>query len=487
MARTQVSSTRVYQFVFGLLFLFVSYGAVRSMMYGSMRNVKQFAFLAIAFAVVMWLDSSYWLILPLCMSLNIRIPGIPFNSTELGCLAFAGVHLVRTCLRRDQLASWNRIILAAIPLMTWICIIWIINPAGMNIMRSFGIGETHSMGGRFYLKIAFSFAALCSLSTIRLREQDCKLLFRVIVGGVFLSIIMLFLRPEIAESSMDTTERGTRYYLLAFAGLYSVFWARYSISDILSSLKLTLLMSVSALATFGSGKRSAAASIALIPIYRALLTRNHRRMTLIVGLVAFLLLSIVVALDGVGGFEFPRSTQRTLAMVYPKYRGKGREGLRDTFRTEVHMYAKELIRQHPWVGRKGFRMDMETAVWLYGMNFSGQYTGHAFSGNWHGAFWAYAADFGIPCLVFYLLLVWSGLRFALRYAPMFPAKSFQSACFLYYAMAFVHQALVMFTSGHSSISTEMAFLNLGMMVAVMNGVVNTEETRPALTLAPLHS
>ena len=186
-------------------------------------------------------------------------------------------------------------------------------------------------------------------------------------------------------------------------------------------------------------------------------------------LISFLLLSFIVFVDETGNIEIPSAAKRSLAMIYPKYRTKRYEGLHDTFRTEVHANAKTLIKNHPWVGRRGFRMDMDTALWMYNMGIRDQYSGHAFAGNWHGAFWAYAADFGIPCLLFYLLLVWNGLRFAFRHAPQFPAGSFQSTCFLYYAMAFVHQAFIMFTTGHSSLTTEEAFLNLGMMIAVVNG------------------
>ena len=479
MSKPQVSSTRISQFVFGLLFLFVAYSAVRTMMYGSTRSAKQVAFFAIVFAVVMWLDSLYWIILPLCMTLQVTIPGLPFNSTEFGCLALAGVHLVRTCLHRDPVVPLNRTILSAIPLMAWICLIWILNPAGMNVLSSFGVGEMHSMGGRFYLKIVFSFVALCCLSTVRLGEHGCKLLFRVIIIGALLSIALLFFSPEMARTADETTERVSRYHLLAFSGLYSVLWSRYSLKDILSSLKLALMALTTALATAASGKRSVTASMALIPIYRALLTRKQRWLTVVVGLVAFILLSFAVSLDGVGGFTIPRSARRSLSMIYPKYRGKGIEGLHDTFRTEVHAYAKELIRQHPWVGRRGFRMDMDTSVWMFGMGFGGPYAGHAFSGNWHGAFWAYAADFGIPCLLFYLFFVWRSLVFTFRYAKEMPIGTARCTCFLFYGMQLLHTSVIMFTSGHSSLTTEQCMLNFGMLVAITNGI---ESEKTALSV-----
>ena len=475
MARNQVSSTRIYQFVFGLLFLFVSYGAVRTMMYGSSQNAKQIAFLAIAFAVVMWLDTHYWLILPLCMALRITVPGVPFSSVELGCLAFIGIHLIRTCMHHDQLVPWNRILLSALPLFAWICLVWVLNPAGLNMIGSFGGMSTQSIGGRFYLKILFSFFALYSLSTVRLLESACKMLFRVILAGSALSIVLTFFNPAMLETISGSSENvGARYFLLSFSGLYFILWSRYSLEEILSSVRLLSMGFFVAFAVMVSGKRSSTASIALIPIYRAVLTRKNIGMTALIGVIAFLFLSIAVSMDG-QIIDIPESAKRSLAMIYPKYRGKGREGLHDTFRAEVHEGAKQLVRAHPWMGRRGFRMDMDTSLWLYGAGFEGQYSGHVFSGNWHGAFYAYAADFGVPGLLFYLLFIWFGLRFIFLHVTRFPQGSYQSFCFLYYGMIFVHKALFMFTSGHSSLSTEEGFLHLGMLAAIANGLVHGDD------------
>jgi hypothetical protein len=122
------------------------------------------------------------------------------------------------------------------------------------------------------------------------------------------------------------------------------------------------------------------------------------------------------------------------------------------------------------MGRKGFRMNRDTAVWLYGMGFEGRFAGHMFSGNWHGAFWAFAADFGIPCLVFYLFMVWRGLAFIFNQSRHLPSSSWRSACFLFYAMQFVHASVIMFTSGHSSLTAEQCMLQLGMLTAIANGM-----------------
>ncbi len=456
------SVTRIYQIVFGVAFLFVCYGAVRSMMFGSVTKAKQIAFLSMAFGVIMLLDTKYWLLLPLCMILGIKVPGLPFNSIELGCIVFSSMHLMRMALRRDVTTHWNRCLLCAFPLFFWICFVWMLNPTGMHILRS------SSMGGRFYFRILFAFVAMCCLGSIRLEEADCRLFFQIIVCGAILSIVLNGIAPGLRDIE-EESQNLSRYYLLAFAGLYNILWARYSIMDILTSIRLLAIVALSGLSMIISGKRSVTASVALLPIYRALLTGRHIAITMLASFVVLLLLSVAVSMDG-RFFDIPYSARRSLAMVFHKYRDRSHEGLHDTFREEVHAGAKLLIREHPWMGRKGFRMNRDTAVWLYGMGFEGRFAGHMFSGNWHGAFWAFAADFGIPCLVFYLFMVWRGLAFIFNQSRHLPSSSWRSACFLFYAMQFVHASVIMFTSGHSSLTAEQCMLQLGMLTAIANGM-----------------
>ena len=471
MAKNAPSTTRIYQLVFGLAFLFISYGAVRTMMFGSTTKAKQIGFMAIAFAVVMWLDKLYWLVLPLCMMLNVRVPGLPFDSAELGCIALIGIHFIRTCLHRDTKVPWNRQILAAFPLFFWICIIWAINPAGMNI---FG---TSTMGGRFYFKIVLGFLSMVFLSAIRLGESECKLLFRVLVFGSLLSIVLTVTSPGLYAASDAASEApGSRYVLLSFSGLYYLVWSRYSLPEILSSLRLILIAGVSMSALALSGKRNVSASIGLYPIYRALLTGKHLTRTLVIGILAFMSLSLVVAMDG-QILQIPESTKRSLAMIYPKYRSRAREGLHDTFRDDLRIRAREIIRNHPWVGRRGFRLELADMSWLVGQRRGERGEGHAYTGSWHSAIYAYAADFGLPCLVFFLLFVWFNLRFAFRYARRIPCGTYASASFLYYALSCVHGAVCMYTSGHSSFTTFDSFLRFGMLIAIANGFEYKESPR----------
>ena len=468
MRKTAPSSTLIYQLAFGLAFLFVCYGAVRAMMFGSTGNARQIAFFSLAFGVIMSLDTKYWLLLPLCMSLGLSIPGVPFNSVELGCIVFSGMHLIRTTMHRDALVPANKGVLTVFPLFFWICFIWIINPPGLNILHS------ESMGMRFYLKILFGFFAFCSLSKIKLEESDCKLLFRVLLVGATLSVVLTFLHPSLYDTN-DEFQPATdaRYYLLTLAGLYSLVWARYSMLEIIKSPSLLIIIGGSALGLVVSGKRSATASVVLLPVYRSLLTRKQLGATLSVLVLAFGVLVVAVSLDGYG-IRIPNSAKRSLAIVFPKYRTHGREGITDSFRENIHSGARELIRQHPWMGRKGYRMDRDTSIWLFGLGFQDRFSGHMFSGNWHGSVWAYSADFGLPGLVFYLFFVWNCLRMAFRAGKRFPLRSYRNACILYYSFGLVHRAVFMFSSGHSSITTVDDMLALGMLMAIMNGSRNIE-------------
>ncbi len=473
MAKNTPSTTTIYQLVFGLAFLFVSYGSVRSMMYGSATKAKQIGFLAVALAVVLWLDKLYWLVLPLCMMLNVKIPGIPFDSTELGCIALVGIHFIRACLHRDAYVSWNRKVLAAFPLFFWICMIWVMNPAGMNMLGG------SSMGGRFYLKIVLSFFAMICLSSIRLGEKECKLLFRILILGSLLSVALTVFNPSLLNfGDTDPESMGTRYVLLAFSGLYYLLWSRYSLPEIVSSLKRLFILFLSSAALALSGKRSVSASIALYPLYRVLLTGRNAVSTILIGGIAFAALSLAVAMDG-HFLSIPNSTKRTLAMIYPKYRGRGREGLHDTFRQEVHAYAKDIIRQHPFVGRRGFRMDSQTVYWMLSRQ-SGDQSGHAYAGSWHSAFYGYAADFGIPCLVFYLFFLWISLRQSFQYSRRIPLGTYSSASYLFYSFAVLQSAATMITSGHSSLTTQDAMIRFGMLLAIANGFDSEQSQRQYL-------
>ena len=463
MAKNAPSTTRIYQFIFGLAFLFICYGAVRGMMFGALTNAKQIGFLSLAVGVVLWLDRRYWLVLPLCQILNLNIPGLPFDSVELGCIAITGMHFIRTSLHRDPYVPWNRRIIVAFPLFFWICGIWAVNPVGMNILGS------STMGGRFYIKILLGFFAMISLSCIRLGELECKLLFRVLMAGALLSITLTLIRPSLfSTSDVDPSQVGTRYYLLAFSGLYHLIWARFSIPKVFSSLRLLAITGLSALAIAASGKRSSTAGIALFPIYRAILTRQHLGLTAVMGVVAFLLLSMVVAMDG-HYIQLPESPKRALSLVFPKYRQRGREGFHDPFRAMMAERAREVIRENPWVGRKGFRMDSQEMYWVVGMRRGKQYEGHTLAGAWHSAFWAFAADFGIPCLLFYLFFLWNGLKVSFHYSRKIPTDSFQSACCLYYSFLIIHDAVLIYTSGGSSSSSLKLMLQFGMLLAIANG------------------
>jgi hypothetical protein len=461
MIKSAPSMTRIYQLVFGLAFLFVCYSAVRRMMFGSTRNVKMIAALALAFGAVMALDRRYWVAVPFSIvAASLRIPGVKFSMQETGCLVLVGMHVARLCMRRDVNLAWSGRLLWAVPFISWIAMVFLMNPTGMKMFGS------ASIGGRFYLDVFLGFAAMVCMSVIRLSEEDFKTLYRTLLFAAILVVAIAVTRPSFFDAG-DDFQYSSHYQLLVFTGLYSVLLARYSLDEILSSLWKLAVLGICALAILVSGKRAAGASIGILPVLRAFLAGRNRAFVSVAMLICLFLMSFVVAMDG-QFFDLPRSARRPLSMVFPKYRNMGYAGTEDAFRRELRAIAKRYIREHPFVGRKGFRMDMEELVLLQGTsNRAGEHAGHEQSGSWHSQIYACAADFGIPCLVFYILLLGSTASLAFRTCRAAPPGTYRSACCLFAGMQVWWYVIISYTSGGGTLY-QTILMNLAMMMMVAN-------------------
>ena len=74
-------------------------------------------------------------------------------------------------MHREHRIEYNAKTLIAFPIMTWVCMIWLLNPSGLAI---FG-GE--DIGARFYEKMVLGFVSLLVFSSLRLTEKNCRILF----------------------------------------------------------------------------------------------------------------------------------------------------------------------------------------------------------------------------------------------------------------------------------------------------------------------
>ena len=97
------------------------------------------------------------------------------------------------------------------------------------------------------------------------------------------------------------------------------------------------------------------------------------------------------------------------------------------------------------------------------------FASHAYSGNWHSTLYAYPADFGIPCLFFWLLFEIYALVYSYRACRIVTKGVFLPACAMYYALSLFVDAAFSYTTGHSSVTTSQNFLAYGMLLSIVRG------------------
>lgn len=459
--------TRITQIVCGLLLVGAFLFSIRGMMAGSFSKAGLVLAILVGGGLVFALDDKYWLLATVVSNMGFALPGLPFSSREVGCLVLVGVYFVRLALKKGTPFRVNRDLLVATPVLLWMFIVWMINPVGMAMLGS------NTIGGRFYFDIALGTMALFVLSTIRVSERDAKFLFlALLVGqcwGLARGVIFPPTDPDALVFSGAEPERSTRYAFIVCASIFTLLFARWSLSSILSSPLKIPLFAILAILVVYSGKRRAFGTIALIPFFRMFLTGKEKLLTAVISVLAAVLLVFAVAGDGVA-YRIPQSAQRVLAVVVPRYQRNGDGGIHDFFREQMREQARYVIKSDPWFGRKGFAMNLNETAWI---NFGGGYTtmfaGHAYSGNWHSTWYAYAADFGLPCMLFWAFFNLCVLSYAFRGCRLVTEGQFLPTCCLYYSFLVFTDAAFSYTSGHSSVTTVATFLRYGMLLAIVRG------------------
>ena len=230
--------------------------------------------------------------------------------------------------------------------------------------------------------------------------------------------------------------------------------------------------------TIYSGKRRAFGTLAVVPVIRTILTRRDRLLTTVMCFIAIFFLCIAAIGDG-KYYELPRSAKRALAVIFPKYKMANTGGLQDYFREQMREQAREVIRQNPWFGRRGFSMRFEETAWI---NFGGgrttEFAAHAYSGNWHNTWFAYGADFGLPGLVLYALFFVYMLWYAWKGSREVSLGCYLPTCCLYYSFSVFVSAVFSYTSGHSALTLLGNCINYGMLLAIVRGYRETRQRLP---------
>ena len=462
--------TIIFQLFVGAFILAIGFYATQKMMFGA--GSKRIGALIAAFIaltmLVFWLKQRYWILLPFFYQFNVSLPWSPFTGTETGCLIVVAAHFVRLVLHCDRPTLWNRPLFLSIPILSWIAFVFFLNPVGVNMLGS------STIGGRFYFEIALAFFTLLSLASLRFDEQDAKLLFYVLVSGMVFALLRGVVFPQFDPDDAGVvvegySTRSTRYAFIPCASLFMLLICRYGLSSILRSVGLTVLSALLVLGGIYSGKRRGLVYIAGAPGFRALITGRDRLLTSVLGFLAAFLLVFTVMADG-AFISLPRSAKRALAVLVPKYQEQGFEGLKDKFREQVHRHAYAIVKNSPWVGRKGFAISREEIIWIhFGGGRTGLFASHAYSGNWHSLWLAFAADFGLPGVFLWGLCYLSIIGYAAKASKIVTRGVWLPACCLYYSISFLIGLLFSWTSGHSAHSTLDIFWTFGLLLAVVRG------------------
>lgn len=461
--RANLSSlqTKFLPIIFGFALFVVAFSAVKGIARGNLTDVKLLAGLVVVGGITLALDKNYWLMLPAFFMLGIKLPGLPFDGRELGCILLIAIYVLRLTLQKEKTTKPCTPLLMALPFLLWIFMVWCLNPTGLAMF-----GST-TVGARFYLKIILGVLAGCIMCTKAINEKDAKKLFFVIVAAQIIQSFISIFAAGLISTEVADEDRGTGRYEYLFAlSIYTIMFCRYSLSDVFKSGWKFFVVAFFALLTIYTGKRKAIGTLLLLPLLRVFFTGKDKMLTFACVCFATFVLIFTVAADG-AFYELPPSVQRSLSVVVPKYRES--KITQDIFRYEIRQIGNEIIKDSPWVGRKGFAIDAREAIWMRSLG-TDLYGGHAFTRNWHSAWYAYACDFGIPCAIGYYIALIFMLFYSVKVLKQMRYGSWSFICLLFFTLNIYISAIFSYTSGHSSFTTMGFMYNLGIIVALENGL-----------------
>lgn len=473
--------TKIYQFIFGLVIVALGFLAVRRMIAGTVKSGQMIAALILGVIAMLVLDRRYWLLMPILGGFGMKVPGLPFSGGELGQIAVVGIHFLRLGLHRDSPAKLDERTWPVVPVFFWIAGIFCLNPAGLAMFGSATIGS------RFYGQIALGFCFFFALSAQRLNESDCKILFRIMVAAAAFrlcrEIVIPPSDPDAIVAIGDVPERNSRYALIGFGTLYAYVFARHELASILRSLPLLATTVLLALMTTASGKRQAFGRLLIVPWISAFLRAKGRGLTILCSFIGLVLALFAIAGDG-AFYTLPKSATRSLAILAPQkyFSGSSTVGAKDFFREQMRKQARIVIAEHPFVGRKGFAMDLETTAWGLGGRF-GRYEGHAYTGNWHSTWYAFAADFGIPCMLLFAWFFLKATAFEIRQCRLIRPDTFAFVLMVFYATETLCTLAFSYTSGHSAMSFSKLCENYGWAIAIASSAFHQGISRYKMSLS----
>lgn len=460
-ANLSTIQTKIMPIIFGLALFVVAFSAVKGMVYGNVTNVKMLVAMVVAIGVVLLLDKNYWMLCPILVVVPLRIPGLPFSSAELGCLALIGMFLLRSSMHMDRVTPLKKEVIFAAPYFFWVCVVWCLNPTGMHIFGS------NTIGGRFYFKIVLAFATLCVLSRIITSERQCKVIFWSIIIGNFISVLFSLssFGVDALQESIEQ-DANTKYYLETFGNILILLLCHYRIGEFIKlSWKFFVALILFLTVTY-AGRRTILGEVLISPFVLMLFKGKDKLKTMVIAFFACFILGFVLVGQG-RVYELPYSMQRAMSFLPAKWDSRfDNYGTKDLFREGMQQKAKDIIKENPWLGRKGFAMDSREIVWLISSDTGGAFGGHAFSGNWHNKFWGMGADFGLPASFAWCFFSISAVLICWKRRYWTKFGTYRNSLFLYYSLFMVFD--LVFAYGHSSITPFEQWINFAIIIALLN-------------------
>ena len=442
--------------------------AVRSLMWGSRALPVFIAGGLVTVLTILNLDNRFWLVPSFLFGYAERIPVIKFTGMELGAIILVTTYFVRIALHREtRIRPPVGLLVLCLPFMFWMMLVWFLYPTGMLILGS------SSFGGRFYFKVLLAFLSLCVLSTIKIEEDDCRLLFFAMAAGVLtIATINFFSYDEMAE-----LVSGTHYRFIPLTFLSSLILCRFPPHEILSQVWILVPFLLTFGLTFYSGNRTAAARPVLVGLLVPLLTRRNRVKTLVLGLVAMAALGVVIAGHG-SAWNLPFAIQRPLSVLPGRWDASlERYGFHDDFRAELRRIARDHIDASPWFGDGGFSLDANMMTWVHATSYRDDIFGHVISRNWHNVWLGMAADFGIPLSVSWIVFTAALLGFGYRHYKRTVPRSWNETMYVYfYVMIVIGFINSFFDGGHTATTSAQWMTWAGLLIAVVNGAPRPVES-----------
>lgn len=454
--------TKIYQLIFGSAVVGIGLVVLKkSVATGSSRSIYIVAVLMGLAALILALDKYYWA-LGCFLIFLIDIPHVKISGLELGAAVLVCMYFLQSIFRREASCKPEFPTFALLaPFLAWIALCFIQNPCGLYIFGS------RSIGFRFYVTLTIGVAALFVLSRMAFSEKHAKILFWIAMGGA-LSFLAVSARIVQGAVSGAVFSDSLHYEFMQMKNVAMLILCRFPLKRILSDWRILTCFATSSFLCIYTGNRTTAMTPA-VSMFLLPFLRRKERVTIFV-VFAFAVFGIGFLAAGQGKlYRLPQGIQKSLSFIPADWDDRWQSyGFKDTFRDELRQFAKELIREKPWMGRKGFAMNLESASWILATAHDN--SGHAFSGNWHNLWLGLAADFGIPCAVFFAIFYTFAIVYAYRNVRIFPSGSWSETMYLFVFLRFLLILLISnLGGGHSAKTPQEAFLWFGFCLALING------------------